>query len=56
MKDRECSWNTKSEEYRNNRARENGLLGIVQELNFLEFAVNDIELIITKIVLVILLS
>lgn len=56
-KDRECSWNTKSKEYRNNTARENSLQGIMQELNFLEVAVEDVELIITKtIVLAMLLG
>jgi hypothetical protein len=48
------SWNTKSEECRNNTARENALQGNVQELNFLEFAVNGVELIIKKIVLAML--
>jgi hypothetical protein len=51
MKDRECSWNTESEEYSNNTARENALQGIAQELNFVEVAVEDVELIIKKIVL-----
>jgi hypothetical protein len=56
MKDHECSWNTKSEEYRKNTARENALQGIVQELNFLEVAVEDVELIIKKIALAMLLD
>jgi hypothetical protein len=47
-KDRECSWNAKSEEYRNNTARENALQGTVQEQNFLEVAVEDVELIKKK--------
>jgi hypothetical protein len=55
MKDHECSWNTKSEEYRRNTALENALQGTVYELNFLEVAVEDVELIIKKIVVAMLL-
>jgi len=40
MKEGECSWNTKSEEWGKNRAPENALQGIVQEMNFPEVAVS----------------
>jgi len=56
MKYRECSWNTTFEECRRNTARENALQGIVQELNFLEVAVEDVELIIKKVMLAMLLG
>jgi hypothetical protein len=56
MEDREYSRNTKSEEYRNNTASENALQGIVHELNVLKVAVEDVELIIKRLILAMLLD
>ena len=43
MKDRECLWNTRSEHYREETARENALQEIVQELNFPELGAEDLS-------------
>lgn len=43
LKGRECSWNTKFEQHRNKKAREDALQEIVQELNFPSLAAEDLK-------------
>lgn len=44
IKDRQCLWNTKIEEYKSKTARERALKEIVDELNIEEVTVEDVKL------------